>query len=88
MKLDLKGMSAWCIAATILASPCAFAQERTGLTATSIRIGSFGALTGPGYLYGKLAMNGIEVVFDEVNSNSSARMIAAIPPAQSVRRRS
>jgi branched-chain amino acid transport system substrate-binding protein len=68
MKLDLKGMSAWCIAAVMLASPCASAQEQPGLTPTSIRIGSFGALTGPGYLYGKLAMNGIEVVFDEVNA--------------------
>src|SRR6185312_11401877 len=39
-----------------------------GLTADSIKIGSFGALTGPGYLYGKLPMNGVEVVFDEVNA--------------------
>ena len=39
-----------------------------GVTADKIRIGSFGALTGPGYLYGKLPMNGIEVVFDEVNA--------------------
>jgi len=39
-----------------------------GVTADTIRIGSFGALTGPGYLYGKLPMNGIEVVFDEVNA--------------------
>src|SRR6185312_15484699 len=38
-----------------------------GVTADSIRIGTFGALTGPGYLYGKLPMNGVEVVFDEVN---------------------
>lgn len=42
------------------------AQE-PGITPTSIKIGSFGALTGPGYLYGKLPMNGIEVVFDEIN---------------------
>lgn len=39
-----------------------------GVTADTIRIGSFGALTGPGYLYGKLPMNGIEVVFDQVNA--------------------
>jgi branched-chain amino acid transport system substrate-binding protein len=42
--------------------------QQPGLSATSIKIGSFGALTGPGYLYGKLAMNGVEVVFDEVNA--------------------
>ena len=40
-----------------------------GVTADTIRIGSFGALTGPGYLYGKLPMNGIEAVFDDVNAN-------------------
>lgn len=39
-----------------------------GVTADTIKIGSFAALTGPGYLYGKLPMNGIEVVFDEVNA--------------------
>ena len=38
------------------------------MTADTIKIGSFGALTGPGYLYGKLPMNGVEVVFDEVNN--------------------
>src|SRR6266481_5766165 len=39
-----------------------------GVTADTIKIGSFGALTGPGYLYGKLPMNGIEVVFDQINA--------------------
>jgi branched-chain amino acid transport system substrate-binding protein len=39
-----------------------------GVTADTIKIGSFAALTGPGYLYGKLPMNGIEVVFDQVNA--------------------
>jgi branched-chain amino acid transport system substrate-binding protein len=39
-----------------------------GVTTDTIKIGSFGALTGPGYLYGKLPMNGIEVVFDQVNA--------------------
>lgn len=68
MKMDLKVMSAWCVAAALLVSPGASAQEQPGLGPTSIRIGSFGALTGPGYLYGKLAMNGVDVVFDEVNA--------------------
>lgn len=39
-----------------------------GVTADTIKIGTFGALTGPGYLYGKLPMNGIDVVFDEINA--------------------
>lgn len=42
--------------------------QAPGVTKDSIKIGSFGALTGPGYLYGKLPMNGIEVVFDQVNA--------------------
>jgi len=52
---------------TAVAGPPASAQQ-PGVTADSIKIGSFGALTGPGYLYGKLVMNGVEVVFDEVNA--------------------
>jgi branched-chain amino acid transport system substrate-binding protein len=52
-------------AATMTAS-VAVAQQ-PGLTADTIKIGTFGALTGPGYLYGKLPMNGVDVVFDEVN---------------------
>src|SRR3981081_652693 len=42
--------------------------QQPGVTADIIKIGTFGALTGPGYLYGKLVMNGVEVVFDEVNA--------------------
>lgn len=68
MKSGLNKMSACWFAAALIASPCAMAQQQQGLTPTSIRIGTFGALTGPGYLYGKLAMNGIDVVFDQVNA--------------------
>ncbi|MBI3514607.1 MAG: ABC transporter substrate-binding protein, partial [Proteobacteria bacterium] len=50
-----------------IAAPAA-AEEVPGVTKDAIKIGSFGPLTGPSYLYGKLAMNGIEVVFDEVNA--------------------
>jgi branched-chain amino acid transport system substrate-binding protein len=53
--------------ATVAAQP-AMAQPQPGITADAIKIGTFGALTGPGYLYGKLTMNGVEVVFDEVNA--------------------
>src|ERR1700682_5286660 len=68
MKLSLIKMTAFCFAAALVGSQCAVAQQQPGLTPTTIRIGSFGALTGPGYLYGKLAMNGIDVVCDEVNA--------------------
>ena len=52
---------------TVAALQAAQAQV-PGVTADTIKIGTFGALTGPGYLYGKLPMNGVEVVFDEVNA--------------------
>ena len=38
-----------------------------GVTDDTIKIGALGALTGPGYLYGRLIMNGAEVVYNEVN---------------------
>ena len=56
------------IAALMLAGSVPASAQQPGVTADAIKIGSFGALTGPGYLYGKLVMNGVEVVFDEVNA--------------------
>lgn len=47
--------------------PPAAAQSVPGVTADEIKIGALGALTGPGYLYGRLIMNGAEVVYNEVN---------------------
>jgi branched-chain amino acid transport system substrate-binding protein len=44
------------------------AQEVPGVTKDTITIGSFGALTGPNYLFGKIVMNGAEAVFDKVNA--------------------
>jgi branched-chain amino acid transport system substrate-binding protein len=38
-----------------------------GVTDDTIRIGGLGALTGPGYLYGKVVMDGAEAVYNEVN---------------------
>jgi len=43
------------------------AQDVPGVTKTEIKIGSFGSLTGPTYLYGKLTMNGVDAVFAKVN---------------------
>lgn len=47
--------------------PPAAAQSASGVTADEIKIGALGALTGPGYLYGRLIMNGAEVVYNEIN---------------------
>jgi branched-chain amino acid transport system substrate-binding protein len=38
-----------------------------GVTKDEIKIGAFGPLAGPVYMYGKLAMNGLEALFDQVN---------------------
>jgi branched-chain amino acid transport system substrate-binding protein len=64
MRTRILGAAALLTAA--LAASSATAQV-PGVTADTIKIGTFGALTGPGYLYGKLPMNGVEVVFDEIN---------------------
>ncbi len=43
------------------------ARAEVGVTDTTIRIGFLGALTGPGYLYGKLVMDGADIVYQETN---------------------
>jgi branched-chain amino acid transport system substrate-binding protein len=60
----------------ILILPLAFAawagaaeaQQLQGVTDTEVKVGAFGPFGGPAYLFGKIAMNGIEVVFDKVNA--------------------
>ena len=55
--------------ALLIAAPARsiLAQSTPGVTADEIKIGALGALTGPGYLYGRLVMNGAETVFNETN---------------------
>jgi branched-chain amino acid transport system substrate-binding protein len=50
----------------LLAGP-ARADHTVGVTKDAVKIGFIGALTGPYYLYGKLIMNGADVVYNEVN---------------------
>ena len=68
----MKSQSVTIVASTLLllAGGAAMAQEgeTTGLTSTEIKIGMFGPVTGPAYLYGKIAMNGAEAVFDQINA--------------------
>ena len=61
-------IAASAIAATLSVS-AAHAQKKydAGATDTEIKVGSFGPLTGPVYIYGKLTMNGVEVYFNELN---------------------
>src|ERR1700722_15553887 len=72
--MDSEPMNQWCCAVLLplaaLASVGAVrAQETQGITATEIKIGAFGPFGGPAYLFGKTAMNGIDVVFDSVNAH-------------------
>ena len=57
------------LAALALAAalPAAALAQVPGVTADTIKIGSFGPLTGPNYLFGKLVMNGVQNVYNEVN---------------------
>src|SRR5215472_10829577 len=43
------------------------AADVPGVTDTEIKVGTFGPLTGPVYIYGKLTMNGVEVYFNTLN---------------------
>lgn len=64
------GRSGWLLAAVIglaLVAASASASHTQGVTKDSIKIGFFGPITGPGYLWGKLVMNGAEIIYNEVN---------------------
>lgn len=50
-----------------MATVNAEAADVPGVTSTEIKVGTFGPLTGPVYIYGKLAMNGTEIYFNKVN---------------------
>src|SRR6516165_12492054 len=71
-RLSMKrlAMTLWAaVAAAALATVGAHAADVTGVTDTEIKVGSFGPLTGPVYLYGKLTMNGVEVYFNKLNES-------------------
>src|SRR6478672_7793105 len=59
--------------ATAIAAAGAQATDVVGVTDTEIKVGSFGPLTGPVYIYGKLAMNGIEVYFNKLNQGGGVQ---------------
>jgi branched-chain amino acid transport system substrate-binding protein len=43
------------------------AEDVPGVTSDEVRIGSFGAFAGQGYLFGRLTMDGIDAVFHNLN---------------------
>src|SRR6516225_11938612 len=58
--------TAICAAVAIVASS-ARAADVPGVTDKEIKVGTFGPLTGPVYIYGKLTMNGVEVYLNKLN---------------------
>jgi len=66
-RLAISLCAAAALAAGIAALGAQAADVVVGVTDTEIKVGSFGPLTGPVYLYGKLAMNGVEVYFNKLN---------------------
>ncbi|MFQ5830014.1 MAG: ABC transporter substrate-binding protein [Candidatus Methylomirabilia bacterium] len=68
MKLLRNGMAV--AAAMLMVAGMAMsgaAGEVPGVTKDEIKIGTFGPLTGPVYIYGKLTMNGLDALFEKVN---------------------
>ncbi|WJR80317.1 ABC transporter substrate-binding protein [Bradyrhizobium sp. NP1] len=59
---------AFCGAILLSAIDSAAAQDRTGITDTSIKIGIFQPLTGPATIFGYPVSNGVTAVFDEANA--------------------
>jgi len=43
-------------------------SQTQGVTSDVIKIGTFGPITGPNFALGKMSMNGLEIVIDEVNA--------------------
>lgn len=54
------------VGVTLAAMPAAGSHTQ-GVTKDSIKIGFYGPTSGPAYLWGKLPMNGAEIVYNEVN---------------------
>jgi ABC-type branched-subunit amino acid transport system substrate-binding protein len=62
-------MAASLLLAEVALQDGARAEDVLGVTSDEIRIGSFGAFAGQGYLFGRLTMNGIDAVFHQVNAD-------------------
>jgi branched-chain amino acid transport system substrate-binding protein len=52
---------------TVLLAIALTANAEVGVTDKTIKIGTFGAITGPYYTYGKVIMDGAQIVYNEVN---------------------
>lgn len=67
-KSGIRGLAAASLAMAIGIAAATSAVAEVGVTDTTIKIGTFGALTGPYYIYGKVIMDGAQIVFNEANA--------------------
>lgn len=63
----LSKIAAVMLVSTAMALP-AVAQDTQGVTDDTIKIGTFGPITGANYAFGRLTMNGLETLFDDINA--------------------
>ena len=62
------GRSGWCCGDGRRSAAAAAAQDRTGVTANSVKVGVLGSPTGVQAVFGQGTSSGAEIVFDEVNA--------------------
>src|SRR5919197_1101351 len=62
---------AWAFVVAIVVAVClsmpVMAADVQGVTKDEVKIGAFGPFAGPVYMYGRLAMNGLEALLDKTN---------------------
>ena len=67
-KSGIRGLAAASLVVAMGIAAAISAAAEVGVTDTTIKIGTFGAMTGPYYIYGKVIMDGAQLVFNEVNA--------------------
>lgn len=67
MKFRMVTVAVSLVVLTAIATGAGWAAHTQGVTKDTIKIGFFGPITGSGYLWGKLVMNGAEIVYNETN---------------------
>ena len=67
LKFRIHGLVAALAVMTLAVAGPTNAVADDGVTDTTIKIGTFGAITGPYYTYGKVIMDGAQIVYNEVN---------------------
>ncbi len=64
-----RALCAMMVAALALVTSASAALAEDGVTKDSIKIGAFGPLSGPNYIFGDLVMDGADMIYRMVNEN-------------------